>query len=65
MSAIDDSKRWMSIERVAETLAISPQTVRRLVHDGELQAARGGRQWRIASETLEAFLRPKAVPKQP
>lgn len=63
MSAIEHEKRWQSVETVAETLDISTQTVRRLVRLGQLQASKVGRQWRIGSGDLDAFLKP--VPKQP
>lgn len=46
----------ISIPKVAELLATSPPTVRRLVELGELRAVRLSRQWRVAREDLREYL---------
>jgi excisionase family DNA binding protein len=38
---------------VALKLRVSVHTIRRLIHDGELEAVRVGHQWRIPASALE------------
>ena len=47
----------LSIAAVAERIDQSTKTVRRRIESGELIAYKLGRQWRIAEEDLEQFLR--------
>jgi excisionase family DNA binding protein len=41
---------------VADRLGVHPETVRRLIHSGRLQASREGRVLRVAAESLETLL---------
>ena len=50
------SRPFFTIHEIAELLKVSEATVRSWVHDGELRAARFGRDFRIASQDLEAFV---------
>ncbi|HUX13750.1 MAG TPA: helix-turn-helix domain-containing protein [Spirochaetia bacterium] len=43
----------LGVEEVATILDLHPKTVRKLIHDGKLKAARAGRKWRIARQDLE------------
>jgi excisionase family DNA binding protein len=45
-----------SVRQVADQLGVHPETVRRLIHDGRLDAVRVGRVLRIESSELEGFL---------
>jgi excisionase family DNA binding protein len=45
-----------SVRYVADQLGVHPETVRRLIHDGRLQAVRIGRVLRIDSSELDGFL---------
>ncbi|MGQ0778776.1 MAG: helix-turn-helix domain-containing protein [Pseudonocardiales bacterium] len=52
-----------SVEQVANLLGLHVKTVRNYVRDGHLKAVRIGKQYRIASEDLEAFTgRPAPAP---
>jgi excisionase family DNA binding protein len=45
-----------SVRHVADQLGVHPETVRRLIHDGRLQAVRIGRVLRIDASELDRFL---------
>jgi excisionase family DNA binding protein len=45
-----------SVRDVASRLGVHPETVRRLIHDGRLDAVRVGRVLRVHSESLHGFL---------
>jgi excisionase family DNA binding protein len=45
-----------SVRQVADQLGVHPETVRRLIHDGRLDAVRIGRVLRIESSELDGFL---------
>ena len=45
-----------SVRQVADQLGVHPETVRRLIHDGRLDAVRIGRVLRVHSAALEGFL---------
>jgi excisionase family DNA binding protein len=45
-----------SVRQVADQLGVHPETVRRLIHDGRLDAVRIGRVLRIESSGLDGFL---------
>jgi excisionase family DNA binding protein len=51
-----DMEKLLSIEEVAEILGLEYKTVYRLIHNGELPAAKVGRVYRIYKADLEAFL---------
>jgi excisionase family DNA binding protein len=46
----------LSIDEVADQLAVSRDTIRRLVERGELKAVKVGAQWRISTADLAAYL---------
>jgi len=54
--------RFMTPTEVAADLRISPMTVYRLIHSGELPAIRIGRNFRVAAVDLDAFLSERAAP---
>ena len=45
-----------SVREVAEQLGVHPETIRRQIHEGRLEAVRVGRLLRIPKEALEALL---------
>ncbi len=50
------SRPFFTVHEIAELLKVSEATVRSWVHDGELRAARFGREFRVAARDLEAFV---------
>ena len=55
-------ERLLTIPQVAELLQVCPKTIRRWIERGELVAHRLGRQWRIAQNDLETFLKIRRHP---
>lgn len=57
----------VSVREVARRLGVHPETIRRLIHDGRLEAVRVGRVLRVESSELESFLARQRVkpPRQP
>jgi excisionase family DNA binding protein len=45
-----------SVREVADQLGVHPETVRRLIHDGRLDAVRVGRVLRVHREAVDSFL---------
>jgi excisionase family DNA binding protein len=45
-----------SVREVAGQLGVHPETIRRLIHDGRLDAVRVGRVLRVHRQAVEAFL---------
>jgi excisionase family DNA binding protein len=45
-----------TVREVASRLGVHPETVRRLIHDGRLDAVRVGRVLRVDSTSLHGFL---------
>jgi excisionase family DNA binding protein len=45
-----------SVRQVADQLGVHPETVRRLIHEGRLDAIRVGRVLRVHGAELEGFL---------
>ena len=45
-----------TVRDVANLLGVHPETVRRLIHDGRLDAVRVGRVLRVDSHSLQGFL---------
>ncbi len=43
---------FYTVQEVAEILSLSEQTIRKLIHEGKLQAIRLGRTYRIPYESL-------------
>jgi excisionase family DNA binding protein len=46
----------VSVRDVAQQLGVHPETIRRLIHDGRLDAVRVGRVLRVHREALDHFL---------
>jgi excisionase family DNA binding protein len=53
-----------SVRQVADQLGVHPETVRRLIHDGRIEAVRIGRVLRINAGELERFLTRQRVKPQ-
>ncbi len=47
-------EEFLTAEEVAAMLRIAPQTIRRLIRQGDIPAARIGAKWRIRRSDLEA-----------
>lgn len=45
-----------SVREVAGQLGVHPETIRRLIHDGRLDAVRVGRVLRVHKDAVDAFL---------
>ena len=58
MTRVDESgsSSLYSVRQVAAQLGVHPETVRRLIHDGRLDAVRVGRVLRIDASELDGFL---------
>lgn len=51
----------LSVRDVAHRLAVHPETIRRLIHDGRLDAVRVGRVLRVPSPSVQVFLADQRV----
>jgi excisionase family DNA binding protein len=47
----------LTVQQVADRLAVQPITVRRWLARGELKGVRFGRLWRISEQEVERFIR--------
>jgi excisionase family DNA binding protein len=55
-----------SVREVADRLGVHPETVRRLIHAGRLEAEREGRVLRVAAGSVQALLdRQRLKPDRP
>jgi excisionase family DNA binding protein len=52
----DVTETLYSVRQVADTLGVHPETIRRLIHDGRLDAVRIGRVLRVEANTLAGFV---------
>lgn len=50
------SLKVYSVKEVASILKTSCQQVRKMIQNEELPAVKVGREWRVAEETLQAFI---------
>ncbi len=50
------SRPMHTLHEVADLLQVKESTVRTWIHDGQLRAAKFGRDWRVAHKDLEAFV---------
>ncbi len=56
----------LSVREVADALGVHPETIRRLIHDGRLDAIRVGRVLRIGRAELDRFVASQRVrPNRP
>ena len=56
----------LSVREVADALGVNPETIRRLIHDGRLDAIRVGRVLRIDRAELDRFIASQRVrPNRP
>jgi excisionase family DNA binding protein len=46
----------VSVREVADEFGVHPETVRRMIHDGRLDAVRVGRVLRVHREAVDGFL---------
>jgi excisionase family DNA binding protein len=57
--------RLLTAHEVADQLRVSTMTVYRLIRRGELPAVRVGRNYRVRSRDLDAYLRAQVVDPSP
>lgn len=50
------AEQVLTVDEVAAELRVSPQTVRKLIDNGELKAFRVGGQWRIKRKDLDRYI---------
>jgi len=50
------SENLYSVRQVADTLGVHPETIRRLIHTGRLDAVRIGRVLRVEASSLAGFV---------
>lgn len=55
------SKPFFTTHEIAELFKISEATVRTRIHEGELRAVRFGREFRVSTKDLEAFVNAHAT----
>ncbi len=56
VSSVGGEPGLVSVREVADQLGVHPETVRRLIHDGRLDAVRVGRVLRVHREAVDRFL---------
>jgi excisionase family DNA binding protein len=56
VSSADQKPDLVSVRDVADQLGVHPETIRRLIHDGRLDAVRVGRVLRVHREAVDLFL---------
>jgi excisionase family DNA binding protein len=55
-----------TVQEVADRLGVHPETIRRLIHGGRMEAVRVGRVLRVHPDALETFLaRQRVKPARP
>jgi excisionase family DNA binding protein len=65
-SAGEPAARLYEVSQVAGMLGVHPETIRRLIHDGRLDAIRVGRVLRVDPRSVEAFVaRQRVKPVRP
>jgi excisionase family DNA binding protein len=63
-SPLDPCLRWLTVDQAAAYLQVIPNTIRNLIHDGSLKAARLGYKFRIERDDLDKLMlhRKRVVP---
>jgi excisionase family DNA binding protein len=56
VSSAEQPDSLVSVREVAGQLGVHPETIRRLIHDGRLDAVRIGRVLRVHREAVDRFL---------
>jgi excisionase family DNA binding protein len=56
VSSVDGEPGLVSVREVADQFGVHPETIRRLIHDGRLDAVRVGRVLRVHREAVDRFL---------
>jgi excisionase family DNA binding protein len=56
VSASEGEPNLVSVRDVADQLGVHPETIRRLIHDGRLDAVRVGRVLRVHRDAVDSFL---------
>ncbi len=57
VAAVDGTPASLfSVRQVADQLGVHPETIRRLIHDGRLDAVRVGRVLRVQGHALDGYL---------
>jgi excisionase family DNA binding protein len=56
VSSADGEPGLVSVREVADQLGVHPETIRRLIHDGRLDAVRVGRVLRVHRDAVDRFL---------
>ena len=51
-----ENARYLTVAEVADALRVSKMTVYRLIHAGELSAARFGRSYRVPEQGMNKYL---------
>jgi excisionase family DNA binding protein len=67
VAQVDETERRLySVREVANRLGVHPETVRRLIHDGRLEAVRVGRVLRVDAAAVDEFVaRQRVKPARP
>lgn len=52
-----DAPKFLTVAEVAKIMRVSKMTVYRMVHSGELPAARFGRSFRVDAEVVKDYLK--------
>jgi excisionase family DNA binding protein len=47
----------LTVKQVSELLQVNPETVKRMIYRGEIQAVKVGSRWRISEKEVERFRR--------
>ncbi len=61
---LDGGRDVYTVREVADRLGVHPETIRRLIHDGRIEAVRVGRVLRVAAADVDAFLARQRVKPQ-
>ena len=57
MASVEETRVLLySVRQVAALLGVHPETIRRLIHDGRMDAVRIGRVLRVEAHEVDAFV---------